>query len=820
MPQAGTFCYETPDADQTTKGTLTFIDNNPAYTCEVSSNNDPTRNSTNDSNTDLSNFFERPIEIASYSWTMNGALDAVFRPWDLWSKNPRVANRLSNFKNFRGDMHIKVILNGNSFYWGRAMLSYMPWPDDSPWYRTTGDADVCTASQRPHIYLDPTTSQGGHMVLPFFCPYDCIDFTAPTSMSRIGELWLRSISFLRHAQGLSNPVSVKIYAWVENIQLTSPTSVAIDGLSPQAGDEFGEGPISRPANIISKVAGALESVPAISPLAMATQMAAKGVGNLAASFGYSRPRNIKSIDSVRVWQTGDLAMTDTDVTNNSLALVAKQEVTLDPRTVGLGDADELDFKYLSSKESFFVGTDWGLNESENTVICSFPVTPMIRRLNVDPLITAPGIVLSPMGVVAAPFKYWRGSIKYRFQVAASGYHKGRILAVWDPVLGSANPETNVVYSKIIDIAETKDFSITIGWGSDLPGLDVGNITIGNTYTTTIPYVPTPQSHNGVLTLYVLNPLVTSGPATNPVVLLTSISSPDLEVWCPDADAMRSWSPFPNPEPVAFEQQAGGNEMGDTTGQSENAAPEATGLEEYAGGKAVEITLPAILAGESIVSFRQLLKRFCLERSVGRAWTSSTSDFVLNSIPVRSWPQYRGYLSNGLDTFNGNNINAVPTTPFNFIGACFAGFRGAVRYKVFPATGNGKPDMLLVSRGDIFNMTPTSNSFPHNPNNYALFRCQYDESFGGSQVSNAVQGNVLDFEIPYYNNRRFSSTYLSNTSSAKALAANINAIKFPDGTTEVKTQSFDLYKAVGEDFNFFFFTGSPTWWNVAISATPT
>lgn len=821
MPQAGTFCYETPDADQTTRGTLAFIDNNPSYTCEVSSNNDSTRNSTNDENTSLSNFFERPIQIAAYDWAVNGDLDAVINPWSLWAANPRVANRLSNFRNFRGNMHIKVILNGNSFYWGRALLSYMPLPKLSPWYRTTGDADIMTASQRPHIYLDPTTSQGGHMVLPFYCADDCIDMTIVNEFRDFGELWLRSISQLRQASGLTQAVDVKIYAWVENIQLTSPTSVAINGLTPQAGDEYGDGPISRPANIISKVAGALENVPAVAPLAMATQMAAKGIGKLAASVGYSRPRNISNIDSVRIWQTGDLALSDTNVTNNSLSMVAKNEVTLDPRTVGLGDADEMDFSYLAAKESYLVSADWGLNESTNTVIISLPVTPVLRRINNDALFPLPGMVMAPMGLVATPFKFWRGSIKYRFQIAASGYHKGRILAVWDPVDGTSSPETNVVYSKIIDIAETKDFSITIGWGGTSPGLDVGDLPVANMFTTAIPFTPSLDKHNGSLTLYVLNSLVTSGSATNPVQVITSVSSPELEVWSPDPDNMKELSAFPPPSPVlaeAFTMQAG-NEMSDATGQSENAAPEGTGMDEYAGGKAVDITLPAILAGESIVSYRQLLKRFCFERVVGRSWTATTSSFVHSELPVKSYPFYRGHVPNGLHSYAGNTINSSPTTPFNFIAACFASFRGSVRYKVFPSMGNAKPDSLFVSRGDIANLTASSVAYANNINNLSLFRSQIDESFGGSQYSNAVQGNVLDFEIPYYAKRRFSTVYSPNTSSIRALGAKINAIKYPDGTTETKEQTFDLYKAVGEDFNFFFFTGGPTWWIVPITATP-
>jgi hypothetical protein len=54
------------------------------------------------------------------------------------------------------------------------------------------------------------------------------------------------------------------------------------------------------------------------------------------------------------------------------------------------------------------------------------------------------------GAAAMPFKYWSGSMKYRFQVVCSAFHRGRIAVVYDPQWIDYNPggvEANTNYMK-------------------------------------------------------------------------------------------------------------------------------------------------------------------------------------------------------------------------------------------------------------------------------------------------------------------------------------------------------------------------------------
>ena len=117
IPQAGQFCYEAtkgPAAEQ--HATLAFHDQNQGSICEVESEYDPTRGSTVSEEVGYQEFFKRPVEIFTRDWNVDSNLNEQINPLDRWMKDPRIANRLSNFRNFSGKLNLKFMINGNGFY--------------------------------------------------------------------------------------------------------------------------------------------------------------------------------------------------------------------------------------------------------------------------------------------------------------------------------------------------------------------------------------------------------------------------------------------------------------------------------------------------------------------------------------------------------------------------------------------------------------------------------------------------------------------------------------------------------------------------------
>jgi len=154
---------------------VSFNDQSAGYVHSLNSVIDSTRTNTDAYDVELGNFFERPLKIATYEWSTTITFFQDFDPWSLYLENPRVANRISNFKLLKGKLHVKFMINGNAFYYGRLLANYIPRhnSDNIIVNRALVSVDNVEASQRPHIYIDPTTNQAGEIACPFFMSHRC-----------------------------------------------------------------------------------------------------------------------------------------------------------------------------------------------------------------------------------------------------------------------------------------------------------------------------------------------------------------------------------------------------------------------------------------------------------------------------------------------------------------------------------------------------------------------------------------------------------------------------------------------------------------------
>jgi len=217
-----------------------FADQHDPYLYDVDSTIDPTRRIQDTDDATLEHFFSRPLKIAEEEWATSSTLGFDIDPWSLYWENPRVINRIANYKLLRANMMIKVVINGNGFQYGRAMMSYLPL---DTWDTLSSNAslireDLVQASQQPRIFLDPTTSTGGEMKLPFFNFRNYTDIVT-TQWSQLGQLYFRSLNDLKHANGASDKVTISVFAWATDVSMNVLTSNDPDQLVPQSGRESG-----------------------------------------------------------------------------------------------------------------------------------------------------------------------------------------------------------------------------------------------------------------------------------------------------------------------------------------------------------------------------------------------------------------------------------------------------------------------------------------------------------------------------------------------------------------------------------------------------
>lgn len=513
-----------------------FADQHGSYKVDIDSTIDETRKGQDTGDATLQNFFSRPLKIHEVEWTTSTSFTSQIDPWSLYFDNPRVANRIANYKLMRCRLHLKIVVNGNGFLYGRAIGAYLPHANLDTLTNTSGliSENLVQLTQLPKVFLNPTTSTGGEMVLPFFHFYNYMDIPL-ADWTVMGDLILRSVNDLKHANGASDQVTVSVFAWAEDVELSVLTSVEPSTLTPQSGEEVDmankTGTVSGPATKIAHAAGALKDAPIIGPYASATSQVASAAANVAKVFGYCRPSVTKDPEPYKPTMASSLAVTTVPDGVAKLTVDDKQELSIDPRIAGLGPQDPLDIKSIAKRESYLTKFTWAIGTAPETLLWNARVDPVTWAENGTPT----AFYFPACAMAALPFEYWTGTMNFRFQIVASSFHKGRLKVVYDPQFLATN-EYNTNYLEVIDIADKTDFTISIANGQARTYLNhhsPGSDSVTQMYSTT-PYASVEEG-NGVIGVYVVNELTTPNSAVNNDIQINVYVSmgDDFEVAQPD-----------------------------------------------------------------------------------------------------------------------------------------------------------------------------------------------------------------------------------------------------------------------------------------------
>lgn len=791
--------------------TTTFVD---ADVSTSTVTNNAVDNTAYKTDVELATFFKRPVEILTGSWAIDGELDQVFNPWLLWSQNARVANRLNNFYGFTGDLNIKLVINGNPFSWGCLMMSYLP--NSAPTLPITQDArnfqpstffaDYMTASQRQHVLIDPTTSKGGEMVIPLHIREAAVSLTG-TAFANWGEIWLRSLNTLRQLNS-TKALTFSVYAWCENAQLSGPTQTNMTGLTAQSG-ELEKGTLSQSLGIVAKAVGSFKRLPAVGEWMTAAEMALKLGSDVAASFGYALPTDEHPVVRMRSVAGTPLASMSGLSTALSLGPNPKNQLTVDNSKVGF-PKDEMCFAELSKIPSLIYTASWAPSATRNTLLANFRVSPLLNFQGTRSLINAQAVQLTPMGFVASNFRYWRGSLRVRLQIVANSFHRGRLLIVWDPALTPTSPQENVVRNMIVDIAEARDFEFDIGWGTNAQVLRTATAAsdLNSFLVSTSPLATNTEFSNGVVSVFVLNELVTSTTSTTSIQVNMWVSMPDLEVFEPTFEAFQGYSIYPTAPTVALAEEP----MIPQSGLLETPIYGAKGAELYDLVPKSTDTVVGISNTDVCVSFRKVLKRYNYVRTFHQATTQTTSGYILmeTGVAINPTAYAPGYTVAGLDGAGTNKRNVVPLTPLVFVTQGYVFHRGSFRglLSLYPFTSTDTYS-TVVSR-DLESSFPMNVAYPDLTIDALRSRLRLEASDSAGSILKENNGTrLIEVECPYSSNRKFASAAAATTATVSYLSAGVKVKTWGPASPGTFAQTFDLFLATGEDHSLLWFRGAPT-----------
>lgn len=639
----------------------------------VRSNPDSTFQATENNDVSLQNFFSRPIVVATVPWNIGTGLADGFNPWTLYFNNPRVVNRISNYANLRCKLHIKAIVNGSPFHYGRVLVSYHPLADlcdMNPNNRALVPDDAIAESQRPHFFIDPSLSEGGSLELPFFWIKNALSIVN-AEWESMGTIYYRSLNTLLHANEGTDGVTIRFFVWATDVNLSVPTTREPSSIVPQS-DEYADKPISNTANAVKNAAAALNNVPLIGPYARATASSASKIAELAKLFGMSKPTKVEDIQRVNL-APGSMSQTLGYDLSRKLTFDPKQEVTIDPRTVGLAEIDEMAFNSIASRESYLTTFVWNESSAADTLVWNSAVTPILSGGSPS----TGEIHMTPMAWVSQPFNYWRGTIKFRFQVVGSQMHKGRLRFKYEPIANvySDGSEFNVAYSRIVDIGSERDFTITVGWGQTRSYLPIDMININDFLYGSTPVLTQTEGSNGVLQVYVLSKLATPGVSGQAIYVNVYVSAgDDFEVMNPSDSKINTLSYFKEgvPSLTSFKEGVIPESLENLSEQNESLP---IGTKE----NNIDET-PQVYHGDPITSWRQCIKRYCYHHSGvyggGTQDDNTTRRIVLATESV--FPNYRGYDPMGLTPSSLGYVNYSNNTILNYIVPGYLGWKGGGR----------------------------------------------------------------------------------------------------------------------------------------------
>jgi hypothetical protein len=366
-----------------------------------------------------------------------------------------------------------------------------------------------------------------------------------------------------------------------------------------------------------------------------------------------------------------LATVDNKYVTNKLSVDSKQEVTIDPRTTGIDPTDELPIASIAGRESYLTSFDWAVSELQDSTLFKIRVDPFLfRTLGFEYHFPA-------CAAAVLPFQYWRGTMRFRFQVVSSNYHKGRLRLAYDPYDLSGIPEFNTQYTTIHDISAEKDFTIDIGWAQQAAyaeRADTGNPSFGEFLA------PNSTGSNGMLGVYVMNQLTTPGATVADIQVNVFVSMlDDFEVAMPNPD-MTAWR-FREPEMFIGEPEMDSG----AADCCDDAITDPPTIDQMADTIIDTPDTTKLFFGEVIGSFRQMLKRTVMHEIVRVEEPVGTSLFTMTR---GAFPEYGGYIttlvtpnSMAYEYNDGTAIIPCNTTYLNYVTRMFAGWRGSVRWTV-------------------------------------------------------------------------------------------------------------------------------------------
>ncbi|APG78594.1 hypothetical protein 2 [Wenzhou picorna-like virus 14] len=820
----------------------------PAWAVEPHSYPDPTYSmGLNQDSANLANFLSRPVLLHTETIAVSENLYRhAFRPWQSFFSDPVIQRKIHNFAYIKCKLKVKFVINASPFHYSLIMASYRPLADTN----TAGHfIDINTTrtavreSQMPRVFLEASSSSGGELTLPFVWPQNALRIASINDFRNMGEIVIQTLTPLRVATASNTSVTISVFAWAEDVELSMSTFAA--PFTPQSSkprkektkrktkpvvqskDEYDQnnGPVSGPANVLANIARGLEQAPIIGPFARATTIGASAIAGIASIFGFSRPVTTNEIMPYRNFVSGGTANTSGVDPIEKISMDPKQELTVDPRTVGLDGTDQMTINTIACRESFLTTFNWSESQAPGTRIFSLSVEPGLVRTN------SGNSYPTALAFAAAPFEFWSGSIVLRFKIVCTKYHKGRIVISYDPKSSGIGVDPAATYStsfsEVVDITESEDVIIDIPWSQETPYLESAVDFFTERYSDTNALFPS-TVNNGTIAVSVLNELSSSND-TSPIQIAVFVKGgDDISFRCPHENKINTIVPYnhhtaqsspirrevPLLESFSYPETIGVYEIKEDeqfVAQSSEVRCIVHGCPE-----AYHDDIDHVMFGDPVHSFRSLVKRYNYLGSATRSIDASASEGVEWGAQLTQFPMFRGPDPVGLTVIPTGRYNYVNTTLLTYLSPAYVGRRGGIKWKyIMRDSYAGLAQVLLKYEQSNLKFSYVNKYSGVDDSDYTRSVSLLNPSaLAGYSLTHQDTQQGLMYEVPFYSNVRFApaaAPYGDDTDARVERVMHRSAFNISPQVISTTSKNYfvaDLHVAAGEDFSFFWFLAAP------------
>lgn len=759
---------------------------------------------------EIADIMSRPYRMHTGTWKSGSPLGTVLFS-DLVVASLRASPafaKLQGFMAFTATFCFRLVVNAQPTQSGMLMLNFRPDEEDEDsksfrfWNKTTDPAyQLARVSGCPNATLSLASASQCEFRVAYRATIPLCD----VSKGEFGKLDLRVLSVLMGPDN-NQAVSYSLYMWLEDLRTygTQPYNppaalfARTQGKTvPSAVEAAKKGDISRIADTVGSVASALTAVPVLADIAGPVSWAAKGVSSVASLFGLSKPHDITPSQAMTINPYKDFAHgAGANSCESKLTLNDTSELSV--RALGAVEEDEMNIKYLTNIPIYMSNRTWKTTDAVDKVIFSAPVAPqyLISRSSV---VSGKSVTVhTTLSYLALLHRYWRGSIKFTFNIVGTKFHAGRLRATFTPASSYTPAEQHqYTYSKIIDIQDADTFTLTSPWVKELPLRSTDRLA---NY----------EAVEGFLTLSVEDQLVANSTCAQQVDIVTFVSG----------DCSFAAPRIPDEHPangVAFTSNA---LFASTQGFTLNTAmaptaevsmvPHDTVPSAAQEQRALEVTV-----GDPEPSLRVLSKRMAFHGvpTIKKKTTDAREHIILAANQLQSELAYS--ISTDINTPYGDFVD--------WISALYRFRSGGIRYCVYGDLPNPNNTLIKFCPFDgTNNIIPVTEVTPAGVGTFTADIQRFMRMLNYTTIPYAKNNYGIQISVPYYHDRPalvnsrwfipnplpITSTIADGANPASTCDSYVAISNFSELNADLTKNRVWVFRAAADDFNCGFFCGPP------------